>query len=172
MRKKEESLFLSVSYHKRPTFLYLQEVAHSPTLIIVHSSQSIAPQPDSMKDQASGRLHQCAARVTLLLIDIPSHVPAEKKASHKACLFVAQIPRDCDEDSLREHFAPYGEIVSVKLLKDRTVGRPYAFVQYQVGDNNVFFCALAMLIKFVMPPGDNRRKKMRRRPCSRRREAR
>jgi len=102
-------LFLSVSYHKRPTFLYLQEVAHSPTLIIVHSSQSIAPQPDSMKDQAS----------------------AEKKASHKACLFVAQIPRDCDEDSLREHFAPYGEIVSVKLLKDRTVGRPYAFVQYQ-----------------------------------------
>merc|ERR1712137_1351877 len=105
--------FLSVSYHKRPTFLYLQEVSSLPTLNIVHPLHSIAPQPDSMKDQA----------------------PVEKKASHKACLFVAQIPRDCDEESLREHFAPFGEIVSVKLLKDRTVGRPYAFVQYQEEDD-------------------------------------
>jgi len=55
----------------------------------------------------------------------------ERKLSQKACLFVAQIARDADEESLREHFAPYGEVLSVKILRDRTPNRPYAFVQYQ-----------------------------------------
>mmetsp|Transcript_790 Transcript_790/g.995 ORF Transcript_790/g.995 Transcript_790/m.995 type:complete len:371 (-) Transcript_790:1443-2555(-) len=53
----------------------------------------------------------------------------DQKGSPQACLFVAHIAFETTEDAIRGHFAPYGEIISVKTLKDRA-SRPYAFVQF------------------------------------------
>eukprot|EP01104_Vermistella_antarctica_P015450 TRINITY_DN508_c0_g4_i3.p1 TRINITY_DN508_c0_g4~~TRINITY_DN508_c0_g4_i3.p1 ORF type:complete len:857 (-),score=247.66 TRINITY_DN508_c0_g4_i3:70-2529(-) len=51
------------------------------------------------------------------------------KGPPKACLFIASVGVEADEQSLLSIFGKYGTILSLKLLKDRTA-RPYAFVQY------------------------------------------
>ena len=55
----------------------------------------------------------------------------DRRGSPQACLFVAHLAHETSEDALDTHFAPYGEILSIKILKDRA-SRPYAFVQFLV----------------------------------------
>eukprot|EP01116_Phalansterium_solitarium_P021861 TRINITY_DN6994_c0_g1_i1.p1 TRINITY_DN6994_c0_g1~~TRINITY_DN6994_c0_g1_i1.p1 ORF type:complete len:430 (+),score=98.44 TRINITY_DN6994_c0_g1_i1:38-1327(+) len=47
-----------------------------------------------------------------------------------ACIFVANIGNDTTEDAVRNIFAQYGDILKMRLLKDRS-SRPYAFIQYR-----------------------------------------
>lgn len=53
------------------------------------------------------------------------------KGPPQACLFVASLSLSTTEDALHQFFSPYGEIVKIKILKDRS-SRPYAFIQYKV----------------------------------------
>jgi hypothetical protein len=62
----------------------------------------------------------------------------EPKGPPQACLFVASLSPDTSEDALHELFARHGEVLKIKLMKDRS-SRPYAFVQYSVRA-----CALAV----------------------------
>eukprot|EP00026_Physarum_polycephalum_P004277 Phypoly_transcript_04294.p1 GENE.Phypoly_transcript_04294~~Phypoly_transcript_04294.p1 ORF type:complete len:546 (+),score=93.93 Phypoly_transcript_04294:324-1961(+) len=61
----------------------------------------------------------------------------EPKGPPQACLFVANLPSpEVGEDRIREHFSQFGEVLKVKLIKDRS-SRPYAFVQFcEVDDSN------------------------------------
>jgi RNA recognition motif-containing protein len=42
-------------------------------------------------------------------------------------LYVGNLSWDSDENSVREAFAPYGEVKEVKLITDRDTGRPRGF---------------------------------------------
>jgi RNA recognition motif-containing protein len=53
-----------------------------------------------------------------------------KKGPPKACLFVASFHPNTTEKALFDFFSPFGNLLKVKLQKDK-LGRPYAFVQYQ-----------------------------------------
>jgi len=52
------------------------------------------------------------------------------KGPPQACLFIASLSPDTAEEALKAFFSNYGEVLKVKLLKDRSM-RPYAFVQYK-----------------------------------------
>lgn len=45
-------------------------------------------------------------------------------------LFVGGIPYDTDDDSLRDHFAQFGEIIEAVVIRDRdtTLSKGYGFV--------------------------------------------
>ncbi|MGE0496086.1 MAG: RNA recognition motif domain-containing protein [Vulcanimicrobiota bacterium] len=47
-------------------------------------------------------------------------------------LFVGQLSYDAGEDELREAFEPFGEIVSVAVIRDRETGRHrgFGFVEF------------------------------------------
>ena len=49
----------------------------------------------------------------------------------KACwminIYVGNLPFTATEDEVREAFAAYGEVLSVKLINDRETGRPRGF---------------------------------------------
>jgi RNA recognition motif-containing protein len=53
------------------------------------------------------------------------------KGPPNACLFVASLSPETTEETLKELFNQHGELLKIKLLKDRS-SRPYAFVQYKV----------------------------------------
>ncbi|MCK4304469.1 MAG: RNA-binding protein [Candidatus Eisenbacteria sp.] len=42
-------------------------------------------------------------------------------------LYVGNLPFQVTEDDLRELFAPYGEVVSAKVIMDRETNRPRGF---------------------------------------------
>jgi RNA recognition motif-containing protein len=42
-------------------------------------------------------------------------------------IYVGNLPFTATEDEVREHFAPHGEVLSVKLINDRETGRPRGF---------------------------------------------
>ena len=42
-------------------------------------------------------------------------------------LYVGNLPFAADQESVRELFAAYGEVLSVKLMMDRETGRPRGF---------------------------------------------
>lgn len=49
----------------------------------------------------------------------------------QACIFVASIATTSTEEKLQEHFSKFGQVLKVKLMKDKAM-RPYAFVQFMV----------------------------------------
>lgn len=49
----------------------------------------------------------------------------------QACIFVASIASTTSEEKLQEHFSKFGQVLKVKLMKDKAL-RPYAFVQFLV----------------------------------------
>mmetsp|Transcript_10542 Transcript_10542/g.43013 ORF Transcript_10542/g.43013 Transcript_10542/m.43013 type:complete len:673 (+) Transcript_10542:185-2203(+) len=55
---------------------------------------------------------------------------AEPKGPPQACLFVASLANETTEEAIRAFFGLYGQVLKIKLLKDRSA-RPYAFVQFQ-----------------------------------------
>ena len=55
----------------------------------------------------------------------------EPKGPPQACLFVASLSPTTSEETLHEYFSQFGEVLKVKLMKDRS-SRPYAFVQFSV----------------------------------------
>ena len=67
----------------------------------------------------------------------------EPKGPPQACLFVANIPGpEVAEERVKDHFSQFGEVLKLKLVKDRS-SRPYAFVQFSVsvGTGDVFMYA-------------------------------
>lgn len=66
---------------------------------------------------------------TEYLEEAPLSSRGEPKGPPMACLFVASLANSTTEESLRLLFAPYGTLLKIKLLRDRSA-RPYAFVQY------------------------------------------
>jgi RNA recognition motif-containing protein len=54
----------------------------------------------------------------------------EPKGPPQACLFVASLGPETDEEKLKQYFAQFGQVLKVKVLRDRS-SRPYAFVQFQ-----------------------------------------
>lgn len=51
-------------------------------------------------------------------------------------LFIGSLPYDLTEDELREAFAPFGEVRSVRIVVDRDTGRSkgFGFVEYTSDD--------------------------------------
>ena len=49
-------------------------------------------------------------------------------------LFVGNLPYSATEEELRELFAQYGEVQSVKLITDRETGRPRGFAFIEMED--------------------------------------
>ncbi len=51
-------------------------------------------------------------------------------------LYVGNLPFSATEDAVRDLFAQYGEVVSVKLISDRDTGRPrgFGFVEMENAD--------------------------------------
>eukprot|EP00029_Vermamoeba_vermiformis_P011877 TRINITY_DN6684_c0_g1_i1.p1 TRINITY_DN6684_c0_g1~~TRINITY_DN6684_c0_g1_i1.p1 ORF type:complete len:541 (-),score=88.99 TRINITY_DN6684_c0_g1_i1:345-1967(-) len=62
--------------------------------------------------------------------NVPLSSKGEPKGPPQACLFVASLAPETDEDKLKDQFAVFGQVLKVKLLKDKS-SRPYAFVQFQ-----------------------------------------
>lgn len=60
-------------------------------------------------------------------------VAPEERGPPLACIFVANIGNDTTEDAIRNVFVQYGDILKMRLLKDRSA-RPYAFIQYRTVD--------------------------------------
>ena len=46
-------------------------------------------------------------------------------------LYVGNLPWSATEDDVRDLFAPYGEVTSVKLVSDRETGRARVFVLWR-----------------------------------------
>ena len=59
-------------------------------------------------------------------------LPQAHTSSVAAKLFVGQVPAVCTEDMLRPLFAPYGELIEIKVMRDATSGRSKgcAWVRY------------------------------------------
>ncbi|OBA22574.1 hypothetical protein METBIDRAFT_31453 [Metschnikowia bicuspidata var. bicuspidata NRRL YB-4993] len=78
-----------------------------------------------------------AEKVTLTKFSLPESAqkllkePSKRRPS--SCMFVASLRSTCSDDelcrSVTRHFEVYGELASVKVLRD-PMNRPYAFVQY------------------------------------------
>lgn len=49
-------------------------------------------------------------------------------------LYVGNLPFSATEDAVRDHFAPYGEVVSVALITDRETGRLRGFGFVEMDD--------------------------------------
>lgn len=51
-------------------------------------------------------------------------------------IYVGNLPFSSSEEDIRELFAPYGTVQSVKLITDRDTGRPrgFGFVEMDGGD--------------------------------------
>ena len=49
-------------------------------------------------------------------------------------LYVGNLPFSTSEDSLRDYFAPYGEVISVALISDRETGRLRGFGFVEMND--------------------------------------
>jgi len=51
-------------------------------------------------------------------------------------IYVGNLPFSASEDEVREIFAPFGAVHSVKLISDRETGRPrgFGFVEMDEGD--------------------------------------
>ncbi len=58
---------------------------------------------------------------------------AERKAVMGTRLFVGNLPFSTSEDSLRELFSPYGEVVECHLVTDKFSGRSRGFGFVQMG---------------------------------------
>jgi cold-inducible RNA-binding protein len=54
-------------------------------------------------------------------------------------LYVGNLPFNTTEDDLRNLFAQYGEVTSVKVISDRDTGRPrgFAFVEMENADEAI-----------------------------------
>jgi len=50
-------------------------------------------------------------------------------------IHVANLPREIDEKKLRELFAPYGELTSVKIDLDKITGRPTGFAEVEMAED-------------------------------------
>jgi RNA recognition motif-containing protein len=50
-------------------------------------------------------------------------------------LYVGNLPFSTNEDQVRDHFAPFGEVVSVNLLTDRETGRLRGFGFVEMDDD-------------------------------------
>eukprot|EP01113_Clastostelium_recurvatum_P044055 TRINITY_DN7391_c0_g1_i5.p1 TRINITY_DN7391_c0_g1~~TRINITY_DN7391_c0_g1_i5.p1 ORF type:complete len:516 (-),score=22.36 TRINITY_DN7391_c0_g1_i5:71-1618(-) len=64
------------------------------------------------------------------VVSYDSQSSDEPRGPPQACIFVASIPEDASEDSVRAHFSEFGVVLKAKVLKDKA-SRPYAFVQFQ-----------------------------------------
>lgn len=79
-------------------------------------------------------------------------------------LFVGNLPFSSTEDSIKELFSKYGEVVSVKIPTDRLSGRPkgFCFVEMENADaavtelNNYLFEGRNIKVDFAQdrPQGD------------------
>jgi RNA recognition motif-containing protein len=50
-------------------------------------------------------------------------------------LFVGNLPYSATEEALRDLFAPFGEVGQVKILTDRTTGKPRGFAFVEMGQD-------------------------------------
>ncbi len=49
-------------------------------------------------------------------------------------LYVGNLPWSANEEEVRNTFAAYGEVISVKLIEDRETGRPRGFGFVEMDD--------------------------------------
>ena len=52
-------------------------------------------------------------------------------------LYVGNLPWSATEDDVRDLFAPYGEVTSVKLVSDRETGRAEALDNFSFSGRNL-----------------------------------
>lgn len=75
---------------------------------------------------------------------------SEPKGPPSACLFVASLSGETTEDTLAAFFSQHGQVLKIKLLKDRS-SRPYAFVQYQVRSAASLSCGACACLLSLSP---------------------
>ena len=60
-------------------------------------------------------------------------------------IYVGNLNHSSSEDAVREHFAPYGEVSSVRIIKDRDTGAPRGFAFVEMADDEAAKKAMAEL---------------------------
>ena len=48
-------------------------------------------------------------------------------------IYVGNLPFSADQDTLQSLFAPFGEVLSAKIVTDRDTGRPRGFAFVEMG---------------------------------------
>ena len=60
-------------------------------------------------------------------------------------IYVGNLPFDLSEDELKAHFAPYGNVISAKIINDKFTGKSRGFGFVEMSDNNEGTAAIAGL---------------------------
>lgn len=60
-------------------------------------------------------------------------------------IFVGNLARDVTEEDLKAEFAPFGEVTSVALIKDKYSGQPRGFAFVEMADKEEGAAAIAGL---------------------------
>ena len=60
-------------------------------------------------------------------------------------VYIGNLSYDTTEDSLRQAFAPHGEVESVAIATDRTTGRPRGFAFVEMATDEAASAAIAAL---------------------------
>jgi RNA recognition motif-containing protein len=71
-----------------------------------------------------------------VLVVIAPVLLKEVREDEVSSIYVGNLPFNAGESDIRNLFAPYGEVIEVRLVKDRRSRRPkgYAFVEMSVSD--------------------------------------
>jgi len=75
--------------------------------------------------------------VPLFLNRAPAATPEQQATSQETCtLYVGNLPYRANEIAVRELFAEQGQVISVRLMKDKATGkrRGFGFVEMPVAD--------------------------------------
>jgi RNA recognition motif-containing protein len=72
----------------------------------------------------------------LLVVLYPASQSGSKNASGTSSIYVGNLPFNAGESDVKNLFAPYGEVIEVRLVKDRRSRRPkgYGFVEMDAAD--------------------------------------
>jgi RNA recognition motif-containing protein len=72
----------------------------------------------------------------LLVVLYPASQSGSKDASGTSSIYVGNLPFNAGESDVKNLFAPYGEVIEVRLVKDRRSRRPkgYGFVEMSTSD--------------------------------------
>ena len=60
-------------------------------------------------------------------------------------IYVGNLPREATEDDLKEAFAAFGEVTSVKIIKDKFTGDPRGFGFVEMSNNSEAQAAISGL---------------------------
>uniref|UniRef100_T1IYB7 RRM domain-containing protein n=1 Tax=Strigamia maritima TaxID=126957 RepID=T1IYB7_STRMM len=70
----------------------------------------------------------------VLRVDLASN---KNQPNHKKSIFVGNLPFEIEENSLYEHFSEYGEVESVRIIRDKMsgIGKGFGYINFKSEDS-------------------------------------